>query len=268
MTPTPQTPAPKPPIHLVVGTPCFGGMVTQRYMQCVYTLLRWGLQNGIEISLEMLGYESLITRGRNTLLATFLDKPTATHLMFIDADMGFEPMHVGRLLDFDGDVAAGMYPLKQINWDAPAIERAVGGEHIGTSALRYVGAFCEGEALKVRDGFATAQYAGTGFMLIKRAAVERMIEAYPETRYLSAHNQARPSPNSYALFDTLIHPQTGEYLSEDYAFCHRLRAIGGEVWLDTDSCLVHVGAHEFIGDAYARFGEAIEAVTMKRRAAA
>ncbi len=257
-----------PPIHLVVATPCFGGMVTQRYMQCMYALLRWGAERNIEISLEMLGYESLITRGRNTLVATFLDKPTATHLMFIDADMGFEPDQVERFLAFDRDVVAGLYPLKQFVWNQAAIERAVGGEHIGTAALRYVGTFCEDSDLRVEDGFATGEYAGTGFMMIRRSAIERLIAAYPDSHYAAAHNQAHESNNFYALFDTLIHPVTHEYLSEDYAFCHRLRSVGGEVWLDTESQLAHIGPHEFIGDAHARFGAATAKAAEARREAA
>jgi hypothetical protein len=52
----------------------------------------------------------------------------------------------------------------------------------------------------------------------------------------------------------MIDPDGGDYLSEDYTFCRRWRAIGGEVWLDTRSKLMHVGPREFVGDAEARFG--------------
>ncbi|PZQ57372.1 MAG: hypothetical protein DI570_19750 [Phenylobacterium zucineum] len=62
------------------------------------------------------------------------------------------------------------------------------------------------------------------------------------------------------MFDCVIHPETGEYLSEDYTFCHRWRAIGGEIWLDLQSRLAHVGAFEFEGDATARFATAVAPV--------
>ena len=50
-------------------------------------------------------------------------------------------------------------------------------------------------------------------------------------RYRAAHNmpEAGQSPNQYALFDCVIEPETGDYLSEDYTFCHRWRAIGGDL---------------------------------------
>jgi hypothetical protein len=153
------------------------------------------------------------------------------------------------MLRFDADVVAGIYPLKMILWDAASVAHAEAGEPIETAALRYVGLPCEGEDFEARDGFVTGVYAGAGFMLIRREVLVRMIAAYPETRYTAAHTQPTPSdsPNQYALFDCMIDPQTGHYLSEDYAFCKRWRSIGGRLWLDTKGELTHVGAHEFAG---------------------
>jgi hypothetical protein len=101
-----------------------------------------------------------------------------------------------------------------------------------------------------RDGFVTAIYAGTGFMLIRRSAVERFISAYPETKYATTHTfpaAAVQSANQYNVFDCLIEPETRTFLSEDFAFCHRWRRLGGKVWLDTRSCLQHVGTYDFCG---------------------
>lgn len=248
----------RPDTHLFVATPCFGGMVTTRYMQCLIALFNHGRENGFTVSAEFLNYESLITRGRNTLLTKFLDAPLATHVMFIDADIGFNPMQVWRMLAFERDVVAGMYPLKLIEWDRRALDNVRAGEAVGTSALRYVGTPCP-EPERKRDGaFVTADYAGAGFLLIRREAVVRMTETYPETRYRAVHTSARPSqsPNQFALFDCMIDPDTGDYLSEDYTFCHRWRALGGEIWLDTEGELLHIGPYEFYGNPAARFSTA------------
>jgi hypothetical protein len=164
----------------MVATPCYGGLVTQRYMQSICALMQYGNVHGLSVGVELLGYDSLIPRARNTLMAAFLDQPAATHLMFIDADIGFHPDQVARMLAFDQEVVAGMYPLKIINYDLAALDRARGGEPLETAQLRYVGALEEGEALVQNDGFATAVYAGTGFMLIRRSALERLMKAYPQ----------------------------------------------------------------------------------------
>jgi len=235
--------------HLFVATPCYGGLVHQPYMQSAIALLQTGPSLGFRVSIELLGYDSLVTRSRNALVAKFLDTESATHLLFVDADIAFEAAQVVRMLRFDQDVVAGMYPLKMILWDGDAIGRAQAGEPLDCAPLRYVGVACQGEEAESRDGFITGIYAGTGFMLIRRAVFRRMIEAFPETRYTAAHTQPVPSgsPNQYALFDCMIDPVTRHYLSEDYAFCQRWRSIGGRIWLDTQGKLTHIGPHEFAG---------------------
>jgi hypothetical protein len=236
-------------LHVFVATPCYGGLVHQCYMQSAIALLQTGPVLGFRVSIELLGCDSLVTRARNALAAKFLDTETATHLLFVDADIAFNPDQVVRMLRFNVDVVAGMYPLKMIHWDAAACERARSGESLDSAPLRYVGVPGEGEDFESRDGFVTGVYAGAGFMLIGRAALRRMIEAFPETRYTAAHTQPVPvdSPNQYALFDCMIDPDTRHYLSEDYAFCRRWRSIGGRLWLDTRSELTHIGPYEFAG---------------------
>jgi len=218
-------------------------------MQSSIALLQQGPGLGFRVSIEMLGYDSLVTRGRNTLVAKFLDTETATHLLFVDADISFSVEQVVRMLQFDADVVAGMYPLKIIDWDQDAVARATSGEPLNTAPLRYVGVSCVGDEFEARDGFVAGTYAGTGFMMIRRAVFERMTAAFPETRYTAVHTRKTPSssPHQYALFDCMIDPDTGHYLSEDYAFCRRWRKIGGRIWLDTRGELTHIGTHEFEG---------------------
>ena len=38
----------------------------------------------------------------------------ATHLLFIDADIGFQPENIERLIRADKDIACGIYPRKCI----------------------------------------------------------------------------------------------------------------------------------------------------------
>jgi hypothetical protein len=262
----PESPMSQP--HIFVATPCFGGMVSQRYMISTIGLLNLGDALGFKVTLDLLGYESLITRGRNLLVSRCLDDPSTTHLLFIDADIGFDPEQVARMLVFDADVVAGMYPLKLFDWNS-GLHRAVAGETVETAPLRYVGTPCEGPEAEGRDGFVSGTYAGTGFMLIKREVLTSMMAAYPHLRYVSSHVAAspNPSPHQYALFDCMIEPETGTYLSEDYTFCRRWRDIGGKIWLDAQGALIHVGQHEFTGAPSSRdFVAAPQAKPMARAA--
>ena len=65
------------------------------------------------------------------MVAKFLSKPESTHLMFIDADIGWEPWHLLLLLHHDKDVIGGMYPLKglPIKWCVNGIEGGEEEEH-------------------------------------------------------------------------------------------------------------------------------------------
>jgi hypothetical protein len=236
---------------LLIGTPCYGGLVAQGYMESIIGLMVYGSANGFDMKLALNGHDSLITRSRNKIVSTFLDMPQATHLFFIDADISFQPKAVKRMLDFDQDVVAGMYPIKNIDWSrfqqrskpasSEAELREVGLNFVGTPLV---------EGRQEQDGFVTGSYAGTGFMLIKRRVLERMIVAYPETKYEVAHTYPRAtkqSPNQYALFDCMIDKTSHIYLSEDFAFCQRWRELGGTLWLDMKTRLTHTGVYAYEG---------------------
>lgn len=239
---------------IFVGTPCFGGLVTTGYMTSIIKLMQYSETQGFSVSLNLLGRDSLITRSRNTLVSQFLRAEEATHFMFIDADLAFEPELVHRMLVFDEDVVGGMYPVKALRWDHPAPIRE--RESPETATLQYVGKFCEGNELERRGPFVTGVYCASGFMMMKRRVVERLIEAYPDTAYVSDHVYVanRADGQFHALFECTIDPVTKEYLSEDFGFCRLWRALGGKIWLDVEGALVHTGPHDFAGDPARRFG--------------
>jgi hypothetical protein len=253
-----------PPIlqpSILLATPCFGGVVSQSYMLSVIRLMRHAKTAGFEVSLSMVSYDALISRARSTLLAAFLDNPSATHVLFVDADISFEPQQVERLLRFDKDFAGALYPLKSMDWDLIPQRCVEGGQSVQQAALSYVGTFLPEAERKQEGDFATGLYVGGGFQLIRRNALQKMIAAYPETHFNSVHSLPMSgarrdtvrSSNLFALFDCIIDPETGVYLSEDYSFCLRWRKTGGEIWIDGASKLTHTGPYDFVGDHASRF---------------
>jgi hypothetical protein len=253
---------------ILIATPCFSGMVSQNYMLSVIRLMSYAKSAGFDVSLSLLGYDALISRARSTLVAAFLDNPAATHLLFVDADISFEPPQVERLLRFDKDFSGALYPLKSIDWDFIPQRCVEGGENVRQAALSYVGTFCPEAERKQEGDFVTGVYVGGGFQMIRRNALEKMIAAYPEAHFNRVHSMpmtgsrgeagqsSNLSSNLFALFDCIIDPDTGAYLSEDYSFCLRWRRIGGEIWIDAASKLTHSGPYEFVGDHASRFHEA------------
>src|SRR5215471_20134531 len=142
-------------IRLAVATPCFGGQVSSIYAAALFKLQR-ALQAipQIELTVHLRDGDALITRARADLVALFLDDPAATHLLFVDADIGFEPDQVMRLIACGAEMAAGAYPIKRVNWDKA--RRVIEGRRSNTrsAVLDYVLEVEDPERIGVVDGFA------------------------------------------------------------------------------------------------------------------
>jgi hypothetical protein len=229
-----------------LASPCYGGVINIFFAKSVLTLQAACREKGVGLHVELMGGDALITRARSRLLASFLAHPQATHICFIDADIGFSPANVFRLLDFGRDMAAAVCPLKVIDWDKARAAAKADVADIQAASISYVVRFIPtpDKSVEVDDGFAKVAYGGTGFLMVTREAVQRMVDAHPELR---ARLDGPEGPETPMLFETLIEPETGQYLSEDYAFCRRWRELGGEVWADFHARLTHVGHAAYTG---------------------
>lgn len=244
--------------YIMVATPCYGGQSTVAYVNSVLALQRSCLERGVKINFNFRTGEALITRARADMVGEFL-ATDATHLLFIDSDIGFAPEQVFRLLSFDADVTAAAYPFKRIEWDKVRKGAQEGRVDLDVVGLSYVFYPESNGPLTARNDFVRVRHTGTGFLMIRRPALIRMCEAYPQLRYKMVQRTAdlsRDGPYSFALFECVIEAETGLYLSEDYAFCRRWRDLGGEIWLDIRSALTHHGQHAFKGDFAKQFTSA------------
>jgi hypothetical protein len=237
--------------HLMVATPCFDGHITGIYSNSLLKLQQACAQRQMPVTVRNILGDALITRARQNLLAYFMENKDATHLLFIDADIGFEPAQVFRLLDYGADFTAAAYPVKSINWDKLAELAKADKPDLAAASLDYVVEFHDPGRIDIRRGFARVSAAGTGFLMVRRQAVQKMMEGNPDLRYtrdLLVHDDLTGSPWRYALFNCMIDRKTGAYLSEDYSFCRRWTELGGEIWLDMKSSLIHAGTTYYRGD--------------------
>lgn len=200
---------------IMFAAPCYAGMVTQEFLTSHLQLIQVLMQINLKFQHLFIKNESLIPRGRNTCAATFL-KSECSHLMFIDSDIQFMPDDVASLWNLQKGVACGVYPMKRD--DAPYAAWVDGKLLVEESMPK--------EPFKV-------DYAGTGFMLIHREVFLRLQKAFPQWKYEESYGEA------WAFFQDPI--EDGFHLSEDYFFCKRYREIGGEVWMDPQVRLKHVG---------------------------
>ena len=208
-------------VHICM--PCYGGQLTESTFM---SYIKWSntcRQLGLDWTIETMTNESLISRARNTLVAKFLNTPTSTHLMFVDADIGWEPWHLLVLLNADKDVIGGLYPMKTM-----PVKWVVNG---------FEGAKEEGPLQEVSK-------TGTGFMLIKRHVFEKLAR-HPAVKSF-ANDIGLPrelDPHMKTYFDTAV--RENRYYSEDWTFCENWRDFGGEVWVDKRVLLKHTGTYVF-----------------------
>jgi len=245
-------------INLVVATPCFGGQISVAYAASLFKLQKLLRAYGdVNLKLIFKDGDALITRARASLISQFLDDPSATHLLFVDADIGFEPEQVLRLLQCGAEMCAAVYPVKRIDWDKVKKTFDSARPNPAAASLQYVFEVENPDAVIARSGFIKVRYAGTGFLMIRRQALEKMCAQYPLLQYQRDHSldAAAASDMRFALFECMI-AEDGTYLSEDFAFCKRWTDMGGEIWADLDSKLNHVGPMTFRGDLSSQFAGA------------
>jgi hypothetical protein len=242
--------------NLMLATPAFGGQLTALYASSVLAFLEACQERHLPVEVAVQWGDSLVSRARQDLVTRFLETPHATHLLFIDADIGFTPAQVFRLMEFDAEMASGVYPYKRL--DLERVRRAYDKKAQVRSAelWAYGVEFDDPSRIVMKDGFAKALYAGLGFCLIKKSVFQKMIQRYPDLKYTAGFLPADPFPqsaNRYALFNDGIDEATGHYLSEDLSFCRRWTRMGGEIWVDSQSRLQHVGPAVFEGDFSTQF---------------
>src|SRR6202011_72185 len=162
-------------IRLVVATPCFGGQVSSIYASSIFALQRaLHSKSNVDLTVHLRDGDALITRARANLVTLILDDPAATHLLFIDADIGFSPEQVFRLIESGADVVAGVYPIKRINWDKARGALEANRPKVPSAALDYVLEIDNPDHVVAVNGFTRVRFAGTGFLMIRRPVIERM----------------------------------------------------------------------------------------------
>lgn len=217
---------------IYVGVPCFAGLVNVETVTSLLTSLVNLARHGVAFSPDLRRANCYIAHERNFHVKRFLEGD-ATHLLFVDADVSWaEPDAIWRLLQCGYDVVGGVYPHKSEVGDFPV--RIIPHPQTGmTQVDRRTGAIlCEG--------------IPTGFMLIRRGVLEQMIAAHPEKRYLG---RGLPDvPEFYNLFEC---EQVGDHWwGEDYAFCRRWRALGGQIWALPDITFTHMGSKAYSGNLH------------------
>lgn len=239
-----------PPVSLFIATPAYGGIVNTSYHRSVMALRALCDERGIGFEGSIIDGCSMITHARNWLTTLFLRTTAHSHMLFIDADMGFLADDVLSMLDYpDHEVSAVLCPKREYNWTIirdtvrqtpdidPAVLANLGGQYTGMFNLP-PGV----NAMTVGRGPIEVASAGTGIMLVARTFLERVVEeGGVETYDFPGLDQPFLEFFRAGVFD-------GGLQGEDVWFCNLARKHGATIHGFPGFAITHSGMHSFIGD--------------------
>ena len=181
---------------LFVATPMYGGNCNGVYARSIADLAAICRALDIPLQLYFLFNESLITRARNYCCDEFM-RSSATHLMFIDSDIGFDARDVVNLMllatdESEYDIIGGAYPKKCISWEKIRVAVDKGFADKNPNDLeKFVGDYVfnlkgNNQTIPVNQP-AEVLELGTGFMMIRRRTLEKFADRFAHLSYRPDH---------------------------------------------------------------------------------
>jgi len=232
-----QTPtAPKPIVY--VAMPCYDSV----HRDTVVSLMKlFGKFRDVGIRSQFnIVKSSLVNHARNLATCGFLASQ-CTHMLFIDADVEFEPEAVLRMLVVKKDIVCTPYRVKLI--DARKIKYAVDFKDEKKIEM------LPGEIIEVEQGPA-------GLMVIHRRVFDTLMKVHPEMhiKHMGSLTKDLNSKYLYNFWDTTFNPKTSLWKGEDLSFCDLARSVGFKIYANTESSTIHHGDWGWEG----KFGDSIK----------
>jgi hypothetical protein len=241
-----------PNYHIFVGMPVHSEMSIHT-AQSLLELQKLCFIRKDRITVQMMK-SSLVTQGRNLCVSAFLTNKDATHLLFIDSDIGFEASSIYDMLAREKELISIPYPLKNINWEKIVRKikenPSVDIEKVMGFGNQYPMKIPDHNNVQVQKNVIEVTHAPTGCMLIKRSVFDKLKQAYPDKSIRQGtiiNGKMEDKEEMWNFFDTLHDPKTKIYLGEDFAFCKLWKDIGGKCYALINQKIQHVGEHSYVG---------------------
>ena len=204
-------------------------------LKTMYSLFSSMVTSKHKVTLHSTENDSLISRVRNSHISTFLED-YKDHEYFFSLDSDLEIMNCqpknnifDKLIYHDKEFVGGLYALKS-------------REEVKSSSFDING----NNKINLNSGLIEMQWLATGCWCLKRSAVEKMANSYPELVYDGDGGMA--GKKIYGLYIPFIKNLDNgikKYLSEDWAFADRWKQLGKKIYADTSIGLIHYGKYPY-----------------------
>ncbi len=242
-------------MKILIATPAANGQLTTRYAESLAQLCGALARAGIDYDYKTTSAADL-EMSRNYLASTALALEF-THILFADADMGFRPRAVERMLAHGKPFVAAVCVKRSLNLFAMLEDAAAADTREADWARKFISRHMQftGNPLtvdgqpriEVHNGFARYHSIGMGLALIAREVLQQIVDRALAVRQRGTLFTNRTEYPIYGFFNRLTDAE-GNLAAEDYSFCHRWQQCGGEVWVMLDEPIFHVGTYAFIGN--------------------
>ena len=187
------------PFGLVILTPCYGSQCYVNYVSSLLNTMTLFSKLGLSLRVEFCKNDSLVSRARNNLIAKAMHDKTTTHMLFIDADITWNPVDIIKLVLADKNIVGGVYPIKNYEWEKlvepgknvveewiekkrnSELSAVVSDKDIIQHRLMRYNLNYLGNTLEIINNLTKVRHLATGFMMIRRDTIEKMSRAFPST---------------------------------------------------------------------------------------
>lgn len=213
-------------VSLFIGTPAYNSMLHTDYLHSIIDFHK----NSFDVTVMTIGNESLVPRGRNSIITYFYNLEKFTHLLFLDADMFLSFKQFYKLLSHDKDVIGAPVALKGFDKD--------------NNPVYNVGKLLS----QIQPNLVTVDRIGTAVLLLSRKAVTSLVEDAIKNNQVydpNPHSRGiKMDKEHYNIFQTGI--TDGEYDSEDFFVCRSLMRLGYDIYVDPTCETRHNGMYRFL----------------------
>lgn len=199
-------------INIFIGTPAYNSMVHTDYLHSIIDFNK----HNLPITVMTIGNESLIPRGRNSVISYFHTMKQFSHLFFLDADIYLSFDGLSKLMSHEKDVIAAPVALKGFDMSGNPV-------------------YNTGKVLnEEKEDLVSVDRVGTAVMILSRKATDALIDDA-----ILNNEVYNPNPHSRGNAKDVLHYnvfQTGvvdkDYDSEDFYICRKLINLGFKIYVD------------------------------------
>jgi hypothetical protein len=201
---------------VLIATPTYDGKLEAFYVNSLIVSIELARSSNISLIPIWMSYDALVQRSRNDLIKIAVEN-NFDDIIWIDADIEWNPDWLIKLLQYNYDVIGGTYRKKTDEEELYTVKT---------------------NNIKIDNNIMEVEGIGTGFMRMSKKAFTSLWD--------NSETYKNDGKEGRMVFDVII--DNGELVGEDILVCKKLKDLGFKIYLDTTMTCAHIGYKKYYGD--------------------